>query len=62
MICPRCGRGTRTVDSRPFAGTRYRKRKCEQGHIFWTSEEEADMTEVREMLAYIKSETRKKSK
>lgn len=55
MDCLKCGGKTKTIDSRPFAGTRYRKRKClECNNQFWTVEDEADPNEVRDMLDYLK--------
>ena len=61
MNCLKCGAKTAVLDSRPFAGTRYRKRKCIKcNNIFWTVEDEADPEEVRELIAYQKAVHRRK--
>lgn len=40
MECPKCESDTYVIDSRKFAGTTYRRRKCKEcGHKFYTSEE-----------------------
>ena len=60
MNCPKCAGKTRTVDSRPFAGTRYRRRLCDCGYAFWTVEELADVRDVRYMQAAERMKTRDK--
>lgn len=61
MECPECGYKTRVQDSRPYMGTRYRKRLCVScGLIFWTVEDIADPAEVAEMEAVKRMGTRDK--
>lgn len=61
MECPECGYKTSVQDSRPYMGTRYRKRLCVScGLIFWTVEDIADPAEVAEMEAVKRMGTRDK--
>ena len=64
MECPICENRTKTIDSRPWLGTRYRKREClECGARFWTIEQycdEEDMKDVRDLLAYERMKVRDK--
>lgn len=63
MECIKCGGKTKVKESRPFAGTRYRKRLCLKcGKIFWTSEEPASGSEVKEMMAANKMKQRDKKR
>ena len=51
MECPECGYKTSVQDSRPYMGTRYRKRLCVScGLIFWTVEDIADPAEVEAII------------
>lgn len=61
MECTKCEGKTKVVDTRRFAGTQYRKRKCLVcGNIFWTSEEEADPLEIKDLYAYMAAKRSKK--
>lgn len=61
MDCPKCESKTSVLESRAYIGTQYRRRRCPNcGHTFWTSEEEANMDEVKAMKADSKAEQRRK--
>lgn len=52
MECIKCEGKTKVIDSRAYAGTRYRKRKCRAcGCTFWTQEELADINNVRAAIS-----------
>ena len=52
MNCKKCGSKSKTIDSHPYAGTRYRLRECLSCKAqFWTVEDEPDPAEVAEMLS-----------
>ena len=38
MNCPKCNRTTVVVDTRKVGGARQRRRRCKNGHDFFTSE------------------------
>ena len=66
MECPICENKTKTVDSRPWSGIRYRKRRCDAcGETFWTVEHicsNDDLKDVREMLSSIRMRERDDNK
>ena len=57
MECPECGEKTKVVETRPYAGAVYRRRKClECNFIFYTEETEVEKGDptVRNALAYFR--------
>ena len=62
MECPQCGCKTKVLDSRPYAGTVYRERKCTECNFrFWTEEielEKDDMQVIRELRSYMQMKYR----
>lgn len=56
MECLNCDDGImRVTDTRAFAGTVYRKRRCKAcGYTVWTEEIEADKQGLNDMFAYMR--------
>jgi hypothetical protein len=42
MKCPKCGKKTRVMESRPREGGVWRRRKCAGGHLSYTIEDFCD--------------------
>lgn len=62
MECPECGKNTKVLESRKYAGGVYRRRKCiECGFMFWTEEIEMEdnLKVVKHMRDFIKTKYQK---
>ena len=64
MECLNCDDGImRVTDTRAFAGTVYRKRRCKAcGYTVWTEEVEADKRGLNAMFAYERRKERERKK
>ena len=64
MECPKCGKKAKVIDSRPYIGGVYRRRKCTScDYQFYTEEFlTEDISAVRSCLAYQRAKSRAKKK
>ena len=64
MQCPKCDGKTKVIDSRPYIGGVYRKRKCTLcNYQFYTEEfPTEDVASVRSCMAHHRAEARAKKK